>query len=256
MTDLFSPAATAPAPGRGVSAPAALTNMTLGLAAMLDCQEAGDGSPRLGLFYGPSGYGKSVAAAYIASRLGGAYVVAKSIWTQRSLLEAIALELGIAKLARTGPALLEQIVAQLIADPQPLIIDEMDHLVKKQSVEIIRDIHDAARVPVLMIGEEALPAKLKAWERFDNRILVATPAQPANIADALLLRDFYCPRVHIADDLVAEIVAATKGVTRRIVTNLQAAQAAAMNQGRDTIDRASWGDRRFNTGAIAPRKAA
>lgn len=241
---------------RRVAEPAALTNMKLGLAAMIDCQEAGDGSPRLGLFYGPSGYGKSVAAAYIASRLGGAYVVAKSIWTQRSLLEAIAAELGIAKLERTGPRLLEQITAQLIADPQPLIIDEMDHLVTKRSVEIIRDIHDAARIPILMIGEEALPAKLKAWERFDNRILVATPAQPANLQDALLLRDYYCPRVRVADDLVAEIVAATKGVTRRIVTNLQAAQAAAMGQGHEVIDLKGWGQRRFNTGAIAPRKAA
>lgn len=233
-----------------------LTNMKLALAAMLDIQDAGDGSPRLGLFYGPSGFGKSVAAAFCASRLDAGYIVAKSIWTQRSLLEAIALELGLTRLERTGPRLLEQIVDQLIADPKPLIVDEMDHLVTKKSVEIIRDIHDAARIPILMIGEEALPAKLKAWERFDNRILVATQAQPSSLSDALLLRDYYCPRVDVADGLVEAIVKATAGVTRRIVVNLQMVQAEAISAGRSSIGLADWGDRRFKTGSIAVRRAA
>lgn len=244
---------------RAVDPPAQLTNMRLGLATMLECQDAAEGSPRLGLFYGPSGYGKSYAAATVSARLGAAYVVAQSIWTQRSLLEAIARELGVPKLERTAPRLLAQIVDQLLADPVPLIIDEMDHLVKKQSVEIIRDIHDGARVPILMIGEESLPAKLKEWDRFDNRILVARAAQPSTLSDALLLRDHYCTRADVAGDLVEAIVEACKGVTRRIVVNLQDAQATALSDGRDTIDLAGWRDqnKRFRTGAIpALRKAA
>ncbi len=241
---------------RGIAEPAQLTNMRLGLSTMLDCQDAEEGSPRMGLFYGPSGYGKSVAAATIAARLNGAYVVAKSIWTQRSLLEALATEIGIAQLARTGPRLLDQIVDQLLDEPQPLIIDEMDHLVTRRSVEIIRDIHDNARVPVLMIGEEALPAKLKAWERFDNRLLVATPAQPASLSDARLLRGHYCQKVEVADDLLEAILRVTGGITRRVVTNLQKVQAEAIAAGRARMDLAEWGDRRFRTGAILPRKAA
>lgn len=247
MTDLID---------RGVHEPAQLTNMRLGLSTMLDCQDAEEGSPRMGLFYGPSGYGKSVAAATIAARLNGAYVVAKSIWSQRSLLEAIATEVGITSLARTGPRLLDQIVQQLLDEPQPLVIDEMDHLVTKRSVEIIRDIHDNARVPVLMIGEEALPAKLKAWERFDNRILVATPAQPATIADARLLRSYYCQKVEIADDLLEAILKATQGITRRLVTNLQKVQTEAIAAGSSSFDLADWGDRRFRTGQVITRKAA
>lgn len=236
--------------------PARLTNMRLGLAAMLDLQEAPSGSDRLGLLYGPSGYGKSVTAAYLAARFGAAFVVAKSIWTQRSLLEAVARELGLTKLGRTAPKLLEQIVDHLLTDPVPLIIDEMDHLVQKKSVEIIRDIHDAARIPVLMIGEEELPAKLKEWERFDNRILVATAAQPSSLADALLLRDYYCGQVQISEDLVESIREATKGCTRRIVTSLQLVQREALAHGVTDADLGWWGDRRFKTGALAPRKAA
>lgn len=250
MTHSLSPAPAAIAP------PAQLTNMRLALSTMMECQEAPEGSPRLGLLYGFSGYGKSVASAYVAARLRAAYIEAKSAWTQRSLLEALAKELGIAKLARNGPGLLDQIIAQLLHDPAPLIIDEMDHLVRKQSVEIIRDIHDAARIPILMIGEESLPAKLKEWERFDNRILVATPAQPATVEDALLLRDHYCNRVQVADDLVAAIAQVTKGVTRRIVVNLQDVQKVAINSGMGAISRADWGDRRFRDGVIQARRAA
>lgn len=235
---------------------AQLTNMGLALRTMLDCMEAPEALPRLGLFYGPSGYGKSVAAAFAGARVGAAWVAAKSIWTQRSILEAIAAELGLVGLARTGPHMLGQIADHLNHHPRPLIIDEMDHLVKKQSVEIIRDIHDATRVAILMIGEETLPARLKGWERFDNRILIATPAQPASHEDALRLRDQYCTRVGIADDLVAAIAHACRGVIRRIITNLVAVERHAIEQGASAIDADWWGDRRFHTGDIATRRAA
>lgn len=238
------------------SAPAQLTNMRLALSTVMECQEAAEGLPRMGLFYGFSGYGKSVAAAFISARLGAPYLEAKSAWTVRSLLENLARELGITKPARTAPKLLEQIIESLIIEPRPLCIDEMDHLVRKSQVEIIRDIHDGARVPILMIGEEALPSKLKEWERFDNRILVATPAQPASLADAMILRDHYCTRAEVADDLVEAITAATKGVTRRIVVNLQAAQTIAINAGMGSIDRDFWGDRGFRDGTILARRQA
>jgi DNA transposition AAA+ family ATPase len=239
-------------PGR--PAQAQLTNMSLALRTLLDCQEAPEGSPRLGLFFGPSGYGKSVAAAFCASRFEAAYIEAKSVWAQRSILEAIAGELGISRLERTNPKILQQIVDALLHEPRPLIIDEMDHLVKKQSVEIIRDIHDAAGVPILMIGEEALPAKLKEWERFDNRILVATPAQPASFADGCKLRDHYCTQVAIADDLVDHFVRSTKGVTRRIVTNLNQAQRVAIESAASEIDRAWWGNQPVMTGELPLRR--
>lgn len=238
------------------AAPAQLTNMRLAFATMLDCQDAEPGSPRLALLYGHSGYGKSVAAAHVAAHFRAAYVEAKSAWTPRWFAQVLAQELGVVRLGRTAPALVEQIIDALRNDPVPIIIDEMDHLVKKQAVEIIRDIHDAADVPILMIGEEALPHKLKEWERFDNRILVATAAEPATLGDALMLRDHYCQRVEVGNDLVEAIASACKGVTRRIVTNLQDAQKAAIAAGTDRIDLALWGKKAFRTGQVATRRAA
>jgi len=237
---------------------AQLTNMNLGLTTYLECVEAGIGMPRIGLFYGPSGYGKSVAMAFISQRMSAAYVEAKKVWTQRSLLEAIAEELGVANLARTGAQMFQQIVDLLNRDPRGLILDEADYLVKRDYVEIIRDIHDATQIPILMVGEESLPEKLRAWERFHNRILVMTPAQPATLADALKLRSHYCPRVAIADDLVTAIVEACRGVTRRIVVNLKTAERLAIEAAAAEIDLEWWttNGRHFQTGDAPARRLA
>lgn len=235
---------------------AQLTNMRLGLQTYVTCADAAPGLPRLGVFHGPSGFGKSVAAAFVAQRADALYIEAKSIWTQRSLLEAIADELGISKLERSAPRILDQIIAQLNNEPRGILIDEMDHLVRKQHVEIIRDIHDATRVPIVMIGEEALPQKLKDWERFHNRILITMPAQPSTFEDAQKLRQHYCSQVEIADDLVARIAEATRGVTRRIVVNLQEVHRLGLQAGRSEVDLEWWGDRPFSTGDVLARRRA
>lgn len=233
---------------------APLTNMSLLLSTLMDCRESENASARMGLYYGPSGYGKTVAAGFAAARTGAIYVQAQRIWTQKTVLEAIAEELGIARLERSGPKIFRQVVDQLNLAPVDIIIDEMDYLADKGLVEFIRDIHDATRIAILMIGEEALPAKLKRWERFDNRILVATPAQPASAEDALQLRNHYCHRIHIADDLAELFRTRCRGITRRIVNNLQAAQRAAAVEGASAIDAVWWGDRPIATGDVVVRR--
>ncbi|MFY9350092.1 MAG: ATP-binding protein [Sphingobium sp.] len=240
--------------GDGPRGHAPLTNMSLALRTVLECEDAGVDSPRIGLFYGFSGFGKTVAASFVAARTGAAYIAAQSVWSQRTLLEAIAEELGITRFEKTAPKILRQIVDQLNHEPRALIIDETDHLVNKRSVEIIRDIHDSTPIAIMLIGEEALPSKLKEWERFDNRVLIATPAQPASLADALKLRDHYCTRVRVSDDLAELFQKRCKGITRRIVTNLRAAQRAAAEDGVGEIDATWWGNRPVSNGDLPVRR--
>ena len=239
MTDNVTGAT--PASERSGYAP--LTNLRLMLAALLKTQEAVDGSSRFCVLYGRSGYGKSTAAAYVAARFDATYVQARSVETQRSFLEMLADELGIAAPARTTPKLLQQILDQIAADPRPIIIDEMDYLVSKKFADLIRDLHEGSTVPIVLIGEEAFPSRLKAWERFDNRVLTFVAAQPASADDARQLRDYYCSRVSVADDLVDYINEQCKGVVRRIVVNLREVQTTALDEGQLTADRAWWGNR-------------
>ena len=234
---------------------APLANMSRCLQTMMDLMEAPETSPRIGTFFGFSGYGKTTAAAYTAARFQHLYIQALPIWSAKSFLQALAVELGIAKPARDTTGLLEQIFDVLRRQPRGLIIDEFDYLLHDRFIELVRSIHDNTPTPILLIGEEKLPSELQKWERFHNRILVATPANPCSETDVLALRDNYCQRVNVADDLAIHIGQQCKGITRRISTNLMRVERTARTEGAETIDRAWWGNRELLTGDVPVRRA-
>jgi SpoVK/Ycf46/Vps4 family AAA+-type ATPase len=231
------------------------SNMALAANTMAAAINAAEGVPRMVLFYGPSGWGKTVVCSHVAAVTDAAYLKASSVWTGKTFLEKLAQEVGVIHLKKTASGIMDQIIEAVSKRPCPIIIDEMDHLVKKQSVELIRDIYDATDMPIMMVGEEALPAKLKEWERFDNRILEATPAEPASIADGRLLRDLYGRKVKLADDLVDHFTNQCDGVTRRIVSNLQRAQQVAIDElGVVELDLSLWGNRHVMNGDLPGRR--
>ena len=190
--------------------------------------------PGMACFYGPAGWGKSFSAAYVANRFRAFYIECKSVWTKRAIVEAILKEMG---LDAEGPIyrMVERIAEHLVATGRPLIIDEFDHIVLKKAVEIVRDIYDASDAPILLIGEEMLPMKIRKWERFSSRVLHYAPAQPADVADARVLQDIYCPNVQIADDLIQSITRAAKGSVRRIAVNLAQVKEFSRKTGRKQI---------------------
>jgi SpoVK/Ycf46/Vps4 family AAA+-type ATPase len=232
------------------------SNMALAASTMASAINASEGVPRMVLFYGPSGYGKTIACSHVAAVTDAAYVLARSVWTAKTFLEALAREVGITLVKKTASEIMDQIVDAITQRPCPIIIDEMDHLVKKQSVDMIRDIYDATSMPIMMVGEENLPSKLKEWDRFDNRILRAEAAAPSTLEDGRLLRDLYVRTVKMDDDLVDLFTAECGGVTRRIVANLQEAQRIAIDDlGVMQINRNDWGNRAIMTGKLpGPRK--
>ncbi|TGG92505.1 AAA family ATPase [Natronospirillum operosum] len=209
--------------------------------------------PGLVAFYGPSGWGKSTAAAYCANRHRAYYVECKSSWTKKALLLAIITEMGIAP-AKTLYEMADQISEQLVLSQRPLIIDEMDHIVSKKAVEVVRDIYEGSNAAILLIGEEMLPAKLREWERFHNRMLSWVPAQPCNLDDAQALAQMYCSEVAIADDLMSRISDVSRGAARRICVNLESVRQAALSDGLDFIDLATWGDRPLYSGEAPKRR--
>lgn len=191
--------------------------------------------PGLVCFYGPSGFGKSVSAAWVANRRRAYYVQAKSVWTRKHTLKSILGEMGI-KPAGTIPEMADQIAEELAASGRPLIIDEMDHLVAAGQVELIRDLYESSQASILLIGEEMLPTKLKKFERFHGRVLSWVPAQPVSLEDARNLAPVYSPGVAIADDLLAHLVKKSLGSVRRVAVNLEQLAEAATVQGRRELE--------------------
>ncbi|WP_027176481.1 AAA family ATPase [Desulfovibrio aminophilus] len=208
--------------------------------------------PGLVVFHGPSGWGKSTGAVVAANAHRAYYVEGRSTWTRKAMLTAMLKEMGIQP-GRTIPEMADQAAEQLALSGRPLIIDEMDHVVERGLAQIVKDIYEASRAAIMLIGEEGLPGKLERWERFHGRILNWVAAQPASLEDAAELARFWCPGVRMGADLLRRIHDLSQGSARRICVNLELARERAAELGLDTVDLAALSGLAFYTGRAARR---
>lgn len=196
--------------------------------------------PGIGAMYGRSGLGKSVATASAANGYQGVLVEAKRVWTQKKFLQAILLELGVRTPPRTAADMVDEIAEHLIISRRVLFVDEADVLVDRGYASVILDLYESTKTPIVLVGEDELPDKLKKIERLHNRVLSWVPAQPCDMEDAAHLRKLYCDKVQIADDLLDRIRAAVRGGARRICVNLSRVQEEALLRGLTAVDLAWW----------------
>lgn len=216
-----------------------INNLSLVAIAMEKLTNRMDGLPGLGVLYGPSGYGKTTATIAVANRTQAYYVQLRSAWSKKTLLEKACFEMGVPA-GKNVAASLDNIVEQLAASQRPLILDEADYLVSKAGmVELVRDIYEGSQAPIMLVGEEQLPNKLKKYERFHGRVLSWVPAQPVNIDDARLLAEVYAPDLRIDEELLAHIVELAHGSVRRVTVNLVNLDEAAAANGYDYANMAS-----------------
>ena len=228
---------------------APLANIAIAERAISRALGRGLHQPGLVVIHGPSGYGKSMSAAWVTARNRAYYVQANDFWTKKVMLQDICRALGLQfKPGDTIADMARIIAAQLEQSGRPLILDEFDYVVDKNLVEAVRSIYESSKAAILIIGEEALPQKLKKWERFHGRILDWYPAQPASIEDARELAKLYCPHVAVADCLLEKLVEKARGSVRRISTNLEAIHEEAMGNAWDKVTLQLWGTRPIHTG--------
>jgi len=238
----------------GVAMTQNITASSVSVGQLLNRQSA---LPGIGVLYGPAGYGKSTACAYLANQQHGYYVQMRSAWNRKTLLEKILIEMSIRQ-SGTISAMLDQVCEQLAASRRPLIIDEFDFCLRSAGmIELIRDIYEGSQGALLLVGEENIPIKLRKWERFHSRILVWLQALPASIDDAHKLAPIYARNINIADDLLQMFVDSAQGSARRLVVNLAHAQERARVLNKKTLALADWEARDTFTGEPPkPRRAA
>lgn len=236
-----------------MSTTAPLKNVALCTSALEQAMERPQHLPGLVAFYGPSGWGKTVSATYANNKFRAYYVAVKESWTRAAFLKAVLKEMGETP-ERTNYEMVDQVSEQLALSGKPLIIDEMDHVVNRNMVELIRDIYEGSNAAILMIGEEHLEKNLRRWERFHNRVLDWVPAQPTDMMDIQHLARLYCKGVKVTDDLLAHLLRQNKGITRRICVNLERFRRFALAEGLTTLDLNTWGDRDIYTGTAPKRR--
>lgn len=240
-----------------VNTVAPLKNVALMMGLIQRLQDRKPGLPGIGCLYGFSGYGKSIATTYAANKLRGAavYLEARSGWTKKKFMDCLIQELGLGYGNKSKPVYdLVDIAGDALGEGRKvLLVDEADHVVDRGYIELIRDLYEISRQPIVLIGEERLPSKLERYERLHNRVLVFEPAQPCDMADARHLVKLYCADIQVADDLLEDLLAKVKGCTRRVAANLDDVQEEALKHNWSRVDLKTWGARGWNTGAAIIR---
>ncbi|WP_282094342.1 AAA family ATPase [Epibacterium ulvae] len=230
---------------------APLRNVQLFHVMMQQLDDRSDGAPGMGVFYGPAGFGKSQASIWSATRRRACLVQCESTWTPTALCHAILEELGV---KATPPVwrMSKQIQTALASENIPLIIDEADYVVTRKYIELIRDIYEKSLVPVVLIGEENLPQKLRKWDRFNSRILVREGAQPMGGEDFATLAGVRCPDLEMSTDLEAKIIEVSKGSARWVVVNLDFVHRTAKKLGKSTLSLSDIDERKLQSGEAGP----
>lgn len=235
---------------------APLRNVSAMLELVERVQNSEHGLPRFGCFSGFAGYGKSTAATFTANACDAIIVEAKDYWTRRSLCDTLAVELGL-KPKGTVASLAEQIAEQLVRGDRPLIIDEADHLLKRDMLELVRGIHQSSGVGVIFVGLELFPQNLRKYEQVHSRMLGWVQAQPGNMADLQQLAKIWCPDVELEPDFLKLIFETSRQSIRRMSVGLANARTFAKTRGLTQLGRREWGAQVFENGeAPMPRRGA
>lgn len=236
--------------------PAAIKNVSSCLMVLETLRACPPGIPNMGIFFGFSGLGKTVAAAYAQNVTGAVYIEVFESYGRKKFCEALLQSLGVFTPRGSISQMMDRIVGILGNDPsRAVIIDEAHMLINRGMLQLAREINKRAGTPMLLVGEETLPAQIACHENVDNLVLdeARLAAQPCDLADARLLARLLYPQITIADDLLDAMREKTGGCTRRIASTLSSVATYARNRSMVAIDLGNY-EGRIHDGALPRRR--
>lgn len=236
--------------------PAAIKNVSSCLMVLETLRACPPGVPNMGVFYGFSGLGKTVAAAYAQNVTGAAYIEVFESFGRKKFCVALLESLGVYSPRGSVSEMMDRIVGILGNDPsRAVIIDEAHMLIGRGMLQLAREINKRAGTPMLLVGEETLPAQIACYDNVDNLVLdeARLAAQPCDLADVRLLARLLYPRIAIADDLLDAVRDKTGGCTRRIASTLSSIATFARNRNLEAVNLAGY-EGRIHDGALPRRR--
>jgi len=153
-----------------------------------------DGVPGMALVYGEPGLGKTKATTWwVAQNEYVVYVRAKALTTPRSMLEALAGELGEDSGHRRATALYDDCRDNLLNRKRMVLVDEVDYLLHDpRLVETLRDLHDDTGAPVVLIGMAGIDKRLARYKPLHDRLSEMVPFKELSVADVRLIAEQLC----------------------------------------------------------------
>lgn len=202
------------------------------------------GTPGMAVVDARAGMGKTTAIGFLATRKHAVFVRALSTTTATSLLDSIAFELNISP-GKTLANKVHAIVAELVRTQRPLFIDEADYIIGRDGHETklqgaLRDLHDLSDVPVVLVGMNALIARIKRFEQLQGRIANRVEFQPCTPQDAQMLAKQLVEKVIVADDLVEDLRLRADGSIRLVTVGLAKIEQFARKHNKPRMELADW----------------
>lgn len=212
-------------------------------------------APGIALVWGPTGAGKTTAAAWYANQVDAICIRATATWTPSAMLAALCRELEMQPLSSSS-RMLDAIAQQLSKDNRPLFIDEADYLMStKKLSETVRDIHDISLAPLILIGMAELKRKVIHREQLAGRVGQWVEFGPATFEDAKSLAKHVC-EVEVDDDLMQQLYEIARGSMRHMVVGLSHIENYARLLGSERMTSEQWGERDFVLPGINAGKRA
>jgi DNA transposition AAA+ family ATPase len=201
----------------------------------------GAGDPGMALVVGESGSGKTANVSRMAAQFGAALVTVNAAMGFGGLLRALCGALGV-EARRSNAAKFDAIVGSLRAMPRALAIDEADRLRDERCIEVLRDIHDAAGVPVVLAGMPSLARRLAAFPQVERRLAARLEFGRCGADDAARLAAELC-EADLEPALVERMHALTGGSVGLAVVALGRFERLAREKREKLVTLAMWGDR-------------
>jgi DNA transposition AAA+ family ATPase len=175
--------------------------------------------PGMMLVHGTAGYGKTTACEHLLSTYGGVSIRSQAFWSPSGMLDALCNALGIETTGRPYRTI-NLINAHLTRNPQPVVIDEVDHLFPKPLLlEGLRDIHDATGNPIVLVGMSGADRRVMRHPQLLRRITQSVELSPLDMQDLKSIASKVCAP-GLADDLLTHVLEKSKGSTGLAVVGL------------------------------------
>jgi DNA transposition AAA+ family ATPase len=163
--------------------------------------------------------------------------------TPSYLLKTISNELGI--LGRgSNAAIFDSIVQRLKISRQAIVIDEFDTLLgnrrELEMVDGLRQLQDAAGVPLVAVGEEKIESKLDRYGRFLSRIIRRVEFGGISELDGLILASELVQGISIGRELVVHLLKKANYGIREYCVMLSQAEDLARNAGLSLVSLEDW----------------
>jgi len=165
---------------------------------------------------GRAGRGKTTAAERIyAVNENTVYVLYHEDWPYNELLREITFRLCNER-PRFRQTCFDMIQTELAAHRRIIMVDEADRMNLK-CLNVLRNVHDVCKVPVLLIGEEVLARKLGRERRLISRVRSMVNFEPVSQADVMVFFKSAMDQA-LTPEQAAKLLKHSEGDFRKVLT--------------------------------------